>query len=67
MNEQEPWITWEESGAAQRARWRSESQAMPAALLPVDDTLPANAAFKLINEGTGLLWRGDFQIGRAHV
>jgi SAM-dependent methyltransferase len=64
MNEQEPWITWEESGAARRARWRSESQAMPAALLPVDDTLPANAAFKLIGEGTGLLWRGDFQNGR---
>jgi methylase of polypeptide subunit release factors len=64
MTEQEPWITWEESGAAQRARWRSESQAMPAALLPVDDTLPANAAFKLINEGTGLLWRGDFHNGR---
>ena len=64
MTEQEPWITWEESGAPQRARWRSESQAMPATLLPVDDTLPANAAFKLINEGTGLLWRGDFHNGR---
>jgi len=64
MNEQEPWITWEESGAPQRARWRSESQAMPATLLPADDTLAANAAFKLINEGTGLLWRGDFQNGR---
>ncbi len=64
MNEQDPWITWEESGAPRRARWRSESQAMPAALLPVDDTLPANAAFKLINEGTGLLWRGDFHNGR---
>ena len=64
MNEQDPWITWEESGTPRRARWRSESQAMPAALLPVDDTLPANAAFKLINEGTGLLWRGDFHNGR---
>jgi len=64
MNEQEPWITWEESGMPRRARWRSESQAMPAALLPADDTLPANAAFKLINDGTGLLWRGDFHNGR---
>ena len=64
MNEQQPWITWEESGTPRRARWRSESQAMPAALLPVDDTLPANAAFRLINEGTGLLWRGDFHNGR---
>ena len=64
MNEREPWITWEESGAPQRARWRSESQSMPATLLPVDDTFAANAAFRLVNEGTGLLWRGDFQNGR---
>ena len=64
MNEQQPWITWEESGEQRRARWRSESQAMPAALLPVDDTLTANAAFKLVSEGTGLLWRGDFHNGR---
>jgi len=64
MNEQDAWIAWEESGAPHRARWRSESQAMPAVLLPVDDTLTANAAFKLVGEGTGLLWRGDFHNGR---
>lgn len=64
MNEHPPWITWEESGEQRRARWRSESQAMPTALLPVDDTFPANAAYKLVNEGTGLLWRSDFQNGR---
>jgi methylase of polypeptide subunit release factors len=64
MNEQQPWITWEESGARHRARWRSESQAMPPALVPVDDTFPAKAAYKLVNEGTGLLWRGDFENGR---
>jgi methylase of polypeptide subunit release factors len=64
MNEQQPWITWDESGEPQRARWRSESQAMPATLLPVDDTYPANAAFKAVNDGTGLLWRGDFHNGR---
>jgi methylase of polypeptide subunit release factors len=64
MNEQDAWITWEESGTAHRARWRSESQAMPATLLPADDTLTANAAFRLVGEGTGLLWRGDFHNGR---
>ena len=64
MNEQDAWITWEESGTPHRARWRSESQAIPAALLPADDTLTANAAFKLVSEGTGLLWRGDFHNGR---
>jgi len=64
MNEQDAWISWEESGTAHRARWRSESQAMPGTLLPVDDTLTANAAFKLVGEGGGLLWRGDFHNGR---
>jgi SAM-dependent methyltransferase len=64
MNEQESWVTWEESGEAQRARWRSESQQPPTALLAVDDTFTANAAYKLVNDGTGLLWRGDFQNGR---
>src|SRR4029077_12502735 len=64
MNEQQPWITWEESGQPQRARWRSESQPQPTALVPCDDTLAANAAFKLISEGTGLLWRGDFHNAR---
>jgi methylase of polypeptide subunit release factors len=64
MTDQDPWITWEESGAPRRARWRSESQAIPAALQPADDTLAANAAFRLVSEGTGLLWRGDFQNGR---
>jgi len=64
MNEHDAWITWEESGTPHRARWRSESQAMPAVLLPADDTLTANAAFKLVVEGTGLLWRGDFHNGR---
>lgn len=64
MNEQDAWISWEESGTAHRARWRSESQAMPGTLRPVDDTLTANAAFKLVSEGHGLLWRGDFHNGR---
>jgi len=64
MNEQPPWITWEEAGAPRRARWRSESQTPPATLQPADDSLPANAAFRLVNEGAGLLWRGDFHNGR---
>ena len=48
MNEQDPWITWEESGTPKRARWRSESQDMPAALLPADDTLAANEVLPLV-------------------
>jgi methylase of polypeptide subunit release factors len=64
MNENPAWVTWEESGRTHRARWRSESQPAPAVLLPADDTLSANDAFKLVSEGTGLLWRGDFQNAR---
>jgi methylase of polypeptide subunit release factors len=60
-----PWIEWHEDGQPQRARWRSEARAEPPAmLLPVDDTLTANTAFRLASEGTGLLWRGDFQNAR---
>ena len=29
-----------------------------------DDTLTADAAFRLASEGTGMLWRGDFQNAR---
>lgn len=64
MKEPSPWITWEESGQPQRAHWRSESQVAPTRLLPVDDTLTANAAHKLVLDGTGLLWRGDFHNAR---
>jgi SAM-dependent methyltransferase len=60
-----PWIEWDEEGQPRRARWRSESRAAPPAmLLPVDDTLTANTAFRLASEGTGLLWRGDFHNAR---
>jgi methylase of polypeptide subunit release factors len=60
-----PWVEWHEDGETRRARWRSESRpAPPALLLPADDTLTANTAFRLVNEGTGLVWRGDFQNAR---
>jgi SAM-dependent methyltransferase len=58
-------ITWQENGELRRARWRSEARAAPpATVLPVDDTLTANAAFKLVGEGTALLWRGDYHNAR---
>jgi methylase of polypeptide subunit release factors len=64
MNETPHWLGWEESGQPHRARWRSESQPAPAAIVPADDTLTANAAYKLACEGTALLWRSDFQNAR---
>ena len=64
MNREQPWITWDEAGTPRRARWRSESQPVPAGVMAADDTLPANAAYRLAGEGTGLLWRSDFHNAR---
>lgn len=58
-------IDWTEAGEARSARWRSESGApAPKRVVLVDDTLTADAAFRLASEGTGMLWRGDFQNAR---
>ncbi len=57
--------TWTEAGQPRQARWRSEGgRAVPARIEPVEDTLTADHAFRLASEGTGLLWRGDFQNAR---
>ncbi|WP_296920970.1 class I SAM-dependent methyltransferase [Polaromonas sp.] len=58
-------IGWTEASEARSARWRSESGAPPPRrVVLVDDTLSADAAFRLASEGTGMLWRGDFQNAR---
>jgi methylase of polypeptide subunit release factors len=58
-------IHWQEQGLAQTAHWRSEAgRAAPARVEVVDDSLSADAAYKLVCAGTGLLWRGDFQNAR---
>jgi len=64
MNDDDTRVTWDDQGRARSARWRSESQAPPASLQEVDDTLTANAAYRLVSEGTGLVWRGDFHNAR---
>ena len=47
------------------ARWLSERDAPPPAQIRVvDDSLSADLAFRLVCEGTGLLWRGDFHNAR---
>ncbi|NDV12823.1 class I SAM-dependent methyltransferase [Crenobacter sp. HX-7-9] len=56
---------WQEAGVPCSARWRSEAGLMPPArMLPVDDSLSADAAYKLACEGTTLLWRGDYHNAR---
>ncbi|HQQ70688.1 MAG TPA: methyltransferase, partial [Alicycliphilus sp.] len=58
-------IEWNEQGATRSARWRSESGAVaPRRVQLADDSLPADTAYRLACEGTGLLWRGDFQNAR---
>ena len=58
-------LSWLESGQARTASWRSERAAPPPARwVLADDTLSADQAYRLVCEGTALLWRGDFQNGR---
>jgi SAM-dependent methyltransferase len=46
-------------------RWRSEAGApAPRRIQSADDTLTADAAYRLACEGTALLWQGDFQNAR---
>lgn len=56
-------LTWTENDAPQTALWRSD-QVLPARIALADDTLSANIAYRQACEGTGLLWRGDFQNAR---
>jgi len=64
MNEQ-PALRWDENGAVQSARWRSEAGSPPPKRIVVaDDQTKADAAYKLVCEGTALLYRGDFQNAR---
>jgi len=60
-----PTIHWEEAGTSHSARWRSEAGVLPPKRVQlIDDTLTADAAYRLACEGTALLWRGDFQNAR---
>jgi methylase of polypeptide subunit release factors len=58
-------ISWIENGEQRSARWHSESgMAAPKKVVLADDTMSADTAYHLALEGTGLLWRGDFQNAR---
>lgn len=54
-------LRWEEKGASRKARWCHEGTPTLRKVVLADDTLTADAAYRLACEGTGLLWRGDFQ------
>ncbi|MGW7412242.1 methyltransferase [Streptomyces sp. NPDC054863] len=57
---------WTETdGTTAQNRWRSENGApAPRRVVVADDRTTADAAFKLVCEGTALLWRGDFHNAR---
>lgn len=55
-------ITWPEAGKTKTSIWHSENATpAPKKVQIADDTIKADAAYKLCCEGTALLWRGDFQ------
>ncbi len=69
----DPWVpltetaslSWKERGDVRWARWRSDSGTPPPKRVVVaDDTMTADAAYRLACEGTAILWRGDFQNAR---
>jgi methylase of polypeptide subunit release factors len=58
----QPIITWDEGDVTHSCRWRSEKGSpAPKKLIIADDTLTADEAYRLACEGTGIIWRGDFQ------
>ena len=60
-----PLIRWQEAGREQSASWRSEAGLPPPdKVVLADDSLAADAAFRLLRDGTALLWRGDYQNAR---
>ncbi|MFZ3088422.1 MAG: class I SAM-dependent methyltransferase [Methylotenera sp.] len=60
-----PTISWLEAGKSKTAIWHSENDTpAPKRVQIADDTIKADAAYKLCCEGTALLWRGDFQNAR---
>ncbi|HJV52647.1 MAG TPA: class I SAM-dependent methyltransferase [Noviherbaspirillum sp.] len=60
-----PIIQWTEDDAPHAARWRSEAGVPPPKRVVIaDDRMTADNAYRLACEGSGLLWRGDFQNAR---
>jgi hypothetical protein len=60
-----PVVHWTEGGEPCSARWRSERGAPPPRHVVIaDDRTTADDAYGLACQGTGLLWRGDFQNAR---
>jgi predicted O-methyltransferase YrrM len=58
-------VSWVENGTPRSAHWRSDGGwPAPTEIVIGDDEMTADAAFRLVSAGTGVLWRGDFNNGR---
>ena len=58
-------LQWQHQSIDYQAAWRSENgQQAPRRVEVVDDTVSADAAYRMACEGTGLLWVGDFHNAR---
>jgi predicted O-methyltransferase YrrM len=66
MSEATPRIAWRDAaGQEHSARWLSESGARAhSRALVADDTMPADTAYRLVCQGTALLWAGDYHNAR---
>lgn len=58
-------VSWIENDTSQTALWLTElAGKLPRRIVVVDDTLTADDAFQLANQGTHMLWRGDYHNAR---
>ena len=66
MSDAQPRMTWlDDDGQPQAADWRSPAgHPAPLRVVVADESLAADAAFHLISQGSGLLWRGDYPQAR---
>jgi SAM-dependent methyltransferase len=59
------YIHWSQDGRPATALWRSANgAAAPKRVEPVDDTITADAAYRLASQGVAMIWNGDFQNAR---
>jgi len=58
-------LVWSNNGVVSTARWLSANGVpAPKRVESVDDTITADAAYRLASQGVAMLWTGDFQNAR---
>lgn len=63
--DESPLVYWSDNDQPCQALWQSvHGWSPPKQLVSADDTLSADRAYRLINSGSGLVWRGDFHNGK---